>query len=539
MTSDAADTPATPDAADLHTTAGKLADLDRRREEAVHAGSDQAVEKQHSRGKLTARERIERLLDPGSFVEFDQFARHRATDFGIGANRPYGDGVITGHGTIDGRQVCVFSQDFTVFGGSLGEVYGTKIVKVMDHALKVGCPIIGINDGGGARIQEGVVALGLFAEIFYRNTIASGVIPQISLIMGPAAGGAVYSPAITDFTLMVDGTSHMFITGPDVIKTVTGEEVTFEELGGAHAHAVKSGVAHYQARDEDDAFDYARELLSYLPSNNLEEAPVVGAPADPVAAEETTSADLELDTLIPDSPNQPYDMHTVIAGVLDDGEFLEVHAGFAPNIIVGFGRVAGASVGVVANQPMHFAGALDINASEKAARFVRTCDAFSVPVVTFVDVPGFLPGTDQEWNGIIRHGAKLIYAYSEATVPKVTLITRKAYGGAYDVMGSKHLGGDINLAWPTAQIAVMGAQGAVNILYRRELATADDADEVRARRVTEYEDTLANPYIAAERGYLDAVIRPSETRAEITRALRALRTKRQTLPPKKHGNIPL
>ncbi|MBV9792798.1 MAG: acyl-CoA carboxylase subunit beta [Actinobacteria bacterium] len=539
MTSDAADAPPAAPDADLHTTAGKLADLDRRREEATHAGSEQAVEKQHSRGKLTARERVERLLDPGSFVEFDEFARHRATDFGIDTNRPYGDGVITGHGTIDGRQVCVFSQDFTVFGGSLGEVYGTKIVKVMDHALKVGCPIVGINDGGGARIQEGVVALGLFAEIFYRNTIASGVIPQISLIMGPAAGGAVYSPAITDFTLMVDGTSHMFITGPDVIKTVTGEEVTFEELGGAHAHAVKSGVAHYQARDEDDAFDYARELLSYLPSNNLEEPPVVDAPADPVAAEEITSADLELDTLIPDSPNQPYDMHTVIAGVLDDGEFLEVHAGFAPNIIVGFGRVAGASVGVVANQPMHFAGALDINASEKAARFVRTCDAFSIPVLTFVDVPGFLPGTDQEWNGIIRRGAKLIYAYAEATVPKVTLITRKAYGGAYDVMGSKHLGGDINLAWPTAQIAVMGAQGAVNILYRRELASADDPDAVRAQRVTEYEDTLANPYIAAERGYLDAVIRPSETRAEITRALRALRTKRQTLPPKKHGNIPL
>jgi propionyl-CoA carboxylase beta chain len=542
MTSDAAasaSAPADDRPQDLHTTAGKLADLDRRREEATHAGSAAAVEKQHSRGKLTARERIERLLDPGSFVEFDEFARHRATDFGIDANRPYGDGVITGHGTIDGRPVCVFSQDFTVFGGSLGEVYGTKIVKVMDHALKVGCPIIGINDGGGARIQEGVVALGLFAEIFYRNTLASGVIPQISLIMGPAAGGAVYSPAITDFTLMVDGTSHMFITGPDVIKTVTGEEVTFEELGGAHAHAVKSGVAHYQARDEDDAFDYARELLSYLPSNNLEEPPVVDAPADALAAEEITSADLELDTLIPDSPNQPYDMHTVIAGVLDEGEFLEVHAGFAPNIIVGFGRVAGASVGVVANQPMHFAGALDINASEKAARFVRTCDAFSVPVVTFVDVPGFLPGTDQEWNGIIRHGAKLIYAYSEATVPKVTLITRKAYGGAYDVMGSKHLGGDVNLAWPTAQIAVMGAQGAVNILYRRELAAADDPDAVRARRVTEYEDTLANPYIAAERGYLDAVIRPSETRAEITKALRSLRTKRQTLPPKKHGNIPL
>ncbi len=536
MTSDAA---AAPEPADLHTTAGKLTDLERRRSEAVHAGSEQAVEKQHSRGKLTARERIERLLDPGSFVEFDQFARHRATDFGIGANRPYGDGVITGFGTIDGRQVCVFSQDFTVFGGSLGEVYGTKIVKVMDHALKVGCPIIGINDGGGARIQEGVVALGLFAEIFYRNTVASGVIPQISLIMGPAAGGAVYSPAITDFTLMVDGTSHMFITGPDVIKTVTGEEVTFEELGGAHAHAVKSGVAHYQARDEDDCFDFARELLSYLPSNNLEEPPVVDAPADPVAAEEITPADLELDTLIPDSPNQPYDMHTVIAGVLDDGEFLEVHAGFAPNIIVGFGRVAGASVGVVANQPMHFAGSLDINASQKASRFVRTCDAFSIPIVTFVDVPGFLPGTGQEWNGIIRHGAKLIYAYSEATVPKVTVITRKAYGGAYDVMGSKHLGGDVNLAWPTAQIAVMGAQGAVNILYRRELAAAGDPDAVRAQRVTEYEDTLANPYVAAERGYLDAVIKPSETRAEITRALRSLRTKRQTMPPKKHGNIPL
>src|ERR1700761_2657398 len=536
MTSNVADAPE-PD--DIHTTAGKLADLYQRHDAAVHAGSEQAIERQHAKGRQTARERIDQLLDPGSFVELDALTRHRSTNFGMQANRPFGDGVVTGSGTIDGRPVCVFSQDATVFGGSLGEVYGEKIVKVMDLAVKIGCPMIGINDGGGARIQEGVVALGLFAEIFYRNTVASGVIPQISLIMGPAAGGAVYSPAITDFTLMVDGTSHMFIPGPDVIKTVTGEEVTFEELGGAHAHAVKSGVAHYQARDEDDCFDYARELLSYLPSNNLEEPPVVDAPADAIAAEETTSADLELDTLIPDSPNQPYDMHTVITGVLDEGEFLEVHAGFAPNIIVGFGRVAGASVGVVANQPMHFAGALDINASDKAARFVRTCDAFSVPVVTFVDVPGFLPGTDQEWNGIIRHGAKLIYAYSEATVPKVTVITRKAYGGAYDVMGSKHLGGDINLAWPTAQIAVMGAQGAVNILYRRELASADDPDAVRARRVTEYEDTLANPYIAAERGYLDAVIRPSETRAEITRALRSLRTKRQTLPPKKHGNIPL
>ena len=546
MTSDASAQPDTvPDGHDqdkdwgLHTTAGKIADLARRRQEATHAGSEQAVVKQHEKGKLTARERIERFLDPGSFVEFDEFARHRATDFGIAANRPYADGVVTGHGTVDGRPVCVFSQDFTVFGGSLGEVYGTKIVKVMDHALKVGCPVVGFNDGGGARIQEGVVALGLFADIFYRNVMASGVIPQISLIMGPCAGGAVYSPAITDFTLMVEGTSHMFITGPDVIKTVTGEEVTFEELGGAHAHAVRSGVAHYQAKDEDDCIEFARELLSYLPSNNLEDPPVIGAPADPAAADEVTADDEALDTLIPDSPNQPYDMHTVITGVLDDSDFLEVHTGFAPNMVCGFGRVAGSPVGIVANQPMHFAGCLDINASEKAARFVRTCDAFSVPILTFVDVPGFLPGAGQEWNGIIRRGAKLNYAYAEATVPKVTVITRKAYGGAYDVMGSKHLGGDVNLAWPTAQIAVMGAQGAVNILYRRELAAADDPDALRAQRVTEYEDTLANPYVAAERGYVDAVIRPAETRSEVTKALRALRTKRQTLPPKKHGNIPL
>jgi len=546
MTSDASAQPDTvPDGHDqdkdwgLHTTAGKIADLERRRQEATHAGSEQAVVKQHEKGKLTARERIERFLDPGSFVEFDEFARHRATDFGMAANRPYADGVVTGHGTVDGRPVCVFSQDFTVFGGSLGEVYGTKIVKVMDHALKVGCPIVGFNDGGGARIQEGVVALGLFADIFYRNVMASGVIPQISLIMGPCAGGAVYSPAITDFTLMVEGTSHMFITGPDVIKTVTGEEVTFEELGGAHAHAVRSGVAHYQAKDEDDCIEFARELLSYLPSNNLEDPPVIGAPADPAEVDEVTADDEALDTLIPDSPNQPYDMHTVITAVLDDADFLEVHTGFAPNMVCGFGRVAGSPVGVVANQPMHFAGCLDINASEKAARFVRTCDAFSVPILTFVDVPGFLPGAGQEWNGIIRRGAKLIYAYAEATVPKVTVITRKAYGGAYDVMGSKHLGGDVNLAWPTAQIAVMGAQGAVNILYRRELAAADDPDALRAQRVTEYEDTLANPYVAAERGYVDAVIRPAETRLAVTRALRTLRTKRQTLPPKKHGNIPL
>ena len=529
-------------AADLHTTAGKLADLDQRRNAAVHAGSERAVERQHAKGKLTARERIDQLLDPGSFTEFDELARHRATDFGVAANRPYGDGVVTGYGTIDGRPVCIFSQDFTVFGGALGEVHGEKIVKVMDHALKTGCPMIGINDGGGARIQEGVTALGLFAEIFYRNVVCSGVIPQISLIMGPAAGGAVYSPAITDFTLMVEGTSHMFITGPDVIKTVTGEEVTFEELGGASAHGTKSGVAHYQASDEADCLSFARELLSYLPSNNLEEPPARPGDGDPAAVLEVTEADAELDALIPDSPNQPYDMHAVIGHVLDDGEFLEIHAGFAPNILVGFGRVDGSSVGVVANQPMHLAGTLDIDASEKAARFVRTCDAFSIPVLTFVDVPGFLPGTGQEWGGIIRRGAKLIYAYAEATVPKITVITRKAYGGAYDVMGSKHLGGDVNLAWPTAQIAVMGAQGAVNILYRRELAALADPQQQaarRAERVTEYEDMLANPYIAAERGYVDAVIRPAETRPQVIRSLRTLRTKRQVHPPKKHGNIPL
>ncbi len=528
-----------------HTTADKIADLQTRRNGAVHAGSQRAVERQHAKGKMTARERIDGLLDPGSFTEFDELARHRATDFGVAGNRPYGDGVVTGYGTVDGRPVCIFSQDFTVFGGALGEVHGEKIVKVMEHALKTGCPMIGINDGGGARIQEGVVALGLFAEIFYRNVISSGVIPQISLIMGPCAGGAVYSPAITDFTLMVEGTSHMFITGPDVIKTVTGEEVSFEELGGARAHSTKSGVSHYQAADEEDCLDFARQLLSYLPSNNLDEPPVLaGPPAPGGEIPQITETDEELDTLIPDSPNQPYDMHEVIEHILDDGEFLEIHAGFAQNIIVGFGRVEGASVGVVANQPIHFAGCLDIDASEKAARFVRTCDAFSIPVLTFVDVPGFLPGTGQEWGGIIRRGAKLIFAYAEATVPKVTVITRKAYGGAYDVMGSKHLGGDVNLAWPTAQIAVMGAQGAVNILYRRELAAAADADpqqeaDLREARVAEYEDTLANPYVAAERGYVDAVIRPAETRSQLIRALRTLRAKRQTHPPKKHGNIPL
>jgi propionyl-CoA carboxylase beta chain len=529
----AAADPETPGPA--HTTAGKIADLTRRIEEAVHAGSARAVDKQHARGKRTARERIGMLLDPGSFVELDELARHRSTNFGLAATRPYGDGVVTGYGTVDGRQVMVFSQDFTVFGGSLGEVFGEKIVKVMDLAMKTGCPIIGINDSGGARIQEGVVALGLYAEIFFRNTRASGVIPQISLVMGPCAGGAVYSPAITDFTVMVDQTSHMFITGPDVIKTVTGEDIGFEELGGARTHNTRSGVAHYLAADEADAIDWVKSLLSYLPANNLDDPPVFDAQAEI----ETTADDLALDTLIPDSANQPYDIHTVIGTVLDDREFLEVHPLFARNIVVGFGRVEGHTVGVVANQPLHLAGTLDIDASEKAARFVRTCDAFNVPVVTFVDVPGFLPGTAQEWGGIIRRGAKLLYAYAEATVPKVTVITRKAYGGAYDVMGSKHLGADQNFAWPTAQIAVMGAQGAVNILHRAELAAAEDPAGVRAAKITEYEDALANPYIAAERGYVDAVIRPSSTRVQLVKALRALRGKRETLPPKKHGNIPL
>jgi propionyl-CoA/long-chain acyl-CoA carboxylase carboxyl transferase subunit len=520
---------------DIHTTAGKLADLGHRLDEAIHAGSARAVEKQHAKGKLTARERVELLLDEGSFVELDELARHRSTAFGLASNRPYGDGVVTGFGTVDGRQVCVFAQDFTVFGGSLGEVYGEKICKVMDLATKTGCPVVGINEGAGARIQEGVVSLGLYGEIFRRNVHASGVVPQISLIMGTCAGGHVYSPAITDFTVMVDQTSHMFITGPDVIKTVTGEEVSMEDLGGARTHNSRSGNAHYFAPDEQDAIEYVQALLSYLPQNNLEGPPSYDEPADL----EITDADRELDALVPDSPNQPYDMHSVIQSVLDDGEFLEVQALFAPNIVVGFGRVEGRSLGVVGNQPMHFAGTLDIDASEKAARFVRTCDAFNVPVLTFVDVPGFLPGTDQEWSGIIRRGAKLIYAYAEATVPLVTVITRKAYGGAYDVMGSKHLGADVNLAWPTAQIAVMGAQGAVNILYRSELRSADDPAALRKQLIGEYEDTLANPYVAAERGYVDAVISPHETRVEVVRALRMLRNKRETLPPKKHGNIPL
>ncbi|WP_263169931.1 acyl-CoA carboxylase subunit beta [Streptomyces sp. SCSIO ZS0520] len=524
-------------APDIHTTAGKLADLQRRIEEATHAGSARAVEKQHAKGKLTARERIELLLDDESFVELDEFAQHRSTNFGLEKNRPYGDGVVTGYGTVDGRPVAVFSQDFTVFGGALGEVFGQKIVKVMDFALKTGCPVIGINDSGGARIQEGVSALGLYGEIFRRNTHASGVIPQISLVVGPCAGGAVYSPAITDFTVMVDQTSHMFITGPDVIKTVTGEDVGFEELGGARTHNAASGVAHHMAGDEKDAIEYIKTLLSYLPSNNLSDPPAFPEEADLAANDE----DRELDSIIPDSANQPYNIVSVVEHVLDDGEFFETQSLFAPNIVTGFGRVEGHPVGIVANQPMQFAGCLDIDASEKAARFVRTCDAFNVPVLTFVDVPGFLPGVEQEHTGIIRRGAKLIYAYAEATVPLITVITRKAFGGAYDVMGSKHLGADLNLAWPTAQIAVMGAQGAVNILHRRTLAAAPDSERegLRSELIQEYEDRLLNPYTAAERGYIDAVIMPSDTRSHLVRGLRQLRSKRESLPPKKHGNIPL
>jgi propionyl-CoA carboxylase beta chain len=530
---------------DPHTTAGKLAELHRREDAAIHAGSAKAVERAHAKGKMTARERIDALLDPGSFVETDALVRHRSTNFGLADNRPYGDGVVTGYGTIDGREVCLFSQDATVFGGSLGEVYGEKIVKVMDLALKTGRPLVGINEGAGARIQEGVVSLGLYGEIFRRNVHASGVIPQISLIMGPCAGGHVYSPALTDFVVMVDQTSQMFITGPDVIKTVTGEDVTMEDLGGARTHNTKSGVAHYMGADEQDALDYVKELLAHLPSNNLGTAPRFESDhlTEGSLAENVTETDLELDTLIPDSANQPYDMREVITRVVDDAEFLEVQELWAPNILIGFARVEGRSVGIVANQPMQFAGCLDIDASEKAARFVRTCDAFNVPVITFVDVPGFLPGTEQEFNGIIRRGAKLIYAYAEATVPKVTVITRKAYGGAYDVMGSKHLGADVNLSWPTGQIAVIGASGAVGIVHRRRLAAAaeagEDVDALRAELQQEYEDTLVNPYVGAERGYVDAVIPPSHTRGQVARALRMLDSKRETLPPKKHGNIPL
>ena len=519
---------------DVHTTAGKLARFQHAIDKATHAGSQRAVDAQHAKGKLTARERVMAFLDPGSFTETGELSRHRAHDFGLDKNRPYGDGVITGYGTVDGRQVCVFSQDVTVFGGSLGEVYGDKIVKVMDLALKMGVPVVGLNEGSGARIQEGVMGLALYGEIFYRNVMASGVIPQLSLILGTCAGGHVYSPALTDFTLMVDGKSHMFITGPDVIKTVTGEDVEMEELGGARAHNSRSGVAHFMSESDEACLELAKAILSYLPSNNMEEPPVYET--DDALDEPPIAA---LDTFIPDSSNAPYDMKTVINHIVDDDSFLEVQELFAPNIVVGFGRVEGRSVGIVANQPLSFAGTLNIDAAEKAARFVRTCDVFNIPVLTFVDVPGYLPGTDQEWAGVIRRGAKLLYAYAEATVPKITIITRKAYGGAYVVMGSKHLGNDLNFAWPTAQVAVMGAQGAVNIIQRKAIAAAEDPDATRAEFIEKYEDTFATPYIAAERGYIDAVIEPSETRHEVVKALRLLRTKRQTLPAKKHGNIPL
>jgi acetyl-CoA carboxylase carboxyltransferase component len=517
----------------VHPIEERLVQLAELREQALHAGSDAAVERQHRRGKLTARERIDLLLDPGSFVELDMLARHRAHGFGIENTRPLTDGVVTGWGAVDGRKVFVFSQDFTLFGGSLGEVYAEKIHKVMDLAESVGAPIVGLNDGGGARIQEGVVSLDAYGGIFSRNVKASGVIPQISVILGPCAGGAVYSPALTDFVVMVKGVSNMFITGPDVVKTVTGEDVTQEQLGGAMTHASKSGVAAFVYDDEATALAQVRYLLSYLPANNLEDPPFFDSD-DP--------ADRDCDGmigLIPDAPNQPYDMKKVIAEVVDDGDFLEVNALWAMNIVCGFARVDGHVVGIVGNQPQVLAGTLDIDASEKAARFVRTCDAFNVPLVTFVDVPGFLPGTDQEYGGIIRHGAKLLYAYCEATVPRVQVITRKAYGGAYVVMNSKSIGCDLAFAWPSAEVAVMGAPGAVNLIFRKELETADDPEAKRAELIEEYTERFANPYSAAERGYVDDVIDPRETRRVLARSLAMLRTKREQLPSRKHGNVPL
>src|SRR5436189_1492596 len=515
------------------STQSKLERMLAHREEALRQGSDRAVERQQAQGKLLARERIERLLDPGSFVELDRYVRHREVEFGMREKRPWGDAVVTGHGTVLVRKVFVFSQDFTIFGGSLSEVFAEKICKVMDMAVKYGCPVIGINDSGGARIQEGVVSLAGYAEIFWRNVQASGVVPQISLVMGTCAGGAVYSPAITDFVFMVEGSSYMFITGPDVVKTVTGEEVDFGELGGAATHAVKSGVAQFTAADEDACLEDARDLLSFLPQSNLERPPFA-TPTDPRDRE-----DIELDTLVPDNPQKPYDMHEVIRRVLDDGEFLEVHERFATNIVCGFARLGGHSIGVVGNQPSALAGVLDIDASNKAARFVRTCDAFNIPLVTFVDVPGFLPGTAQEWGGIIRHGAKLLYAFAEATVPKLTVITRKAYGGAYDVMSSKHIRADFNLAWPTAEVAVMGPEGAVNIVFRRELEEAADGDARRAELIADYKERFANPYTAAERGYVDDVTEPRRTRPVLIDALETALTKNEPRPRRKHGNIPL
>ena len=516
----------------MKTTQERIEDLRRRRAEA-RTTDPQATERQHARGKLTARERVEALLDPGSFVELDALAVHRTTAFSMEARKPLGDGVITGHGTIDGRPVCLFAQDFTVFGGSLGEVYAEKICKIMDLALRMGVPCLGLNDSGGARIQEGVVSLGGYAEIFYRNVIASGVVPQLSVIAGPCAGGAVYSPAMTDFILMVKGTSQMFITGPDVIKTVTNEDVGFEELGGAMTHNARSGVAHFAADSEEEAFDQLRTLLAFLPSNNLEDPPYTAPDDEPERMEEALQA------IIPDNPRKPYNMHEVIDAVVDDGFFFEVQPFWARNIVIGFARLDGFPIGVVANQPAHLAGVLDIDSSVKAARFVRFCDAFNIPLVTFVDVPGFLPGTQQEYGGIIRHGAKLLYAYCEATVPKLTVITRKAYGGAYDVMASKHIRADFNFAWPTAEIAVMGVDAAVKIIFRRELAEAADPVAREAELVEDYQSRFANPYVAAERGYVDEVIEPRETRPALVRALRLARSKRQSLPARKHGNIPL
>ncbi|MFC6824608.1 acyl-CoA carboxylase subunit beta [Halopelagius fulvigenes] len=511
----------------------RIDELEAKRDRAQKGGGEARIESQHEKGKMTARERIDYFLDDGTFNEFDQFRTHRNHKFGMEEKQLPGDGVVTGYGEVDGRKTFVFAHDFTVFGGSLGEVMAEKICKVMDKAMEVGAPVVGLNDSAGARIQEGVQSLSGFGEIFRRNTEASGVIPQISAIMGPCAGGAVYSPALTDFTFMVKDTSHMFITGPDVIKTVTGEEVTFEELGGATTHSSTSGVAHFACESEEETLDDIRRLLSYLPPNNVEDPPRVEPWDDPDRADES------LNSVVPDQPRKPYDMRDVIGGVLDEGSFFEVQEDFAKNILVGFARLDGHSVGVVANQPRVNAGTLDIEASEKASRFVRFCDAFNVPIVSFVDVPGFLPGTDQEHGGIIRHGAKLLYAYSEATVPLLTIITRKAYGGAYDVMASKHLGADVNYAWPTAEIAVMGPQGAVNILYSDQLEAADDPDARREELIQEYREEFANPYTAADRGYLDDVIEPTETRSRLVSDLEMLKTKRSELPDKKHGNIPI
>ncbi len=513
----------------------KVNDLRRRKAEALQGGGPARIEKQHNAGKYTARERIDLLLDAGSFQELDAFREHECHDFDMADKRIPGDGVVTGSGTVDGRLVYVFAQDFTVFGGSLGLVYAEKICKVMDLAVQNGAPVIGLNDSGGARIQEGVMSLGGYAEIFYRNTRASGVVPQISAIMGPCAGGAVYSPAITDFVLMVEDTSHMFITGPEVIKTVTGEEVSFDELGGAHTHAGTSGVCHQVFPDEDAVIQGIKDLLSFLPANNLTDPPLIEPSDDP------NRMDDELVDPIPDEPDKPYDMTAIIRRVVDDGEFNEIQPEFARNILTGFARLNGRPVGVVANQPAHFAGVLDIDASSKAARFVRFCDAFNVPLVTFVDVPGFLPGVDQEHGGIIRHGAKLLYAYAEATVPKLSVITRKAYGGAYDVMCSKHIRADLNVAWPTAEIAVMGPEGAVNIIHRAELKGLEGKklEAKRAELVDDYRQKFANPYVAAKKGYIDDVIEPQETRPTLIKALETLVNKRQKGPERKHGNIPL